>query len=81
MTALAKVPKTELWTSFPEVTRNDVLGLLSMLLERLAVFAHAGGGGAFTTLKSRSGCGDASGRGTAPDLRAGVGGGGGVRVL
>ena len=43
--------------------------------------AHAGGGGAFSTLMSRSGCGDASGRGTAPDLRAGVGGGGGVRVL
>jgi hypothetical protein len=37
MTALTKVPETELWTSFPEVTRNDVLGLLSMLLERLAV--------------------------------------------
>jgi hypothetical protein len=37
MTALTKVPKTELWTSFPEATRNDVLGLLSMLLERLAV--------------------------------------------
>ena len=27
----------ELWTSFPEATRNDILGLLSMLLERLAV--------------------------------------------
>jgi hypothetical protein len=37
MTALTKVPKTELWTSFPEATRNDVLRLLSMLLERLAV--------------------------------------------
>ena len=37
MTALTKVPKTELWTSFPEATRNDILGLLSMLLERLAV--------------------------------------------
>ena len=37
MTALTKVPETELWTSFPEATRNDVLGLLSMLLERLAV--------------------------------------------
>ena len=37
MTALTKVPETELWTSFPEATRNDVLGLLGMLLERLAV--------------------------------------------
>ena len=37
MTALMKVPETELWTSFPEATRNDILGLLSMLLERLAV--------------------------------------------
>ena len=37
MTALTKVPETELWTSFPEATRNDILGLLSMLLERLAV--------------------------------------------
>ncbi len=39
MTALTKVPETELWTSFPEATRNDILGLLSMLLERLAVSA------------------------------------------
>ena len=37
MTALMKVPETELWTSFPEATRNDILGLLSVLLERLAV--------------------------------------------
>ena len=37
MTALTKVPEGELWTSFPEATRNDILGLLSMLLERLAV--------------------------------------------
>jgi hypothetical protein len=37
MTALMKVPETELWTSFPEATRDDILGLLSMLLERLAV--------------------------------------------
>ena len=37
MTALTKVPEMELWTSFPEATRNDILGLLSMLLERLAV--------------------------------------------
>ena len=39
MTALTKVPETELWTSFPEATRDDILGLLSMLLERLAVSA------------------------------------------
>ncbi len=39
MTALTKVPETDLWTLFPEATRNDVLGLLSMLLERRAVSA------------------------------------------
>ena len=39
MTALPRVSEGELWTSFPEATRNDVLGLLSMLLERLAVSA------------------------------------------
>ena len=37
MTALTTVSEGELWTSFPEATRNDILGLLSMLLERLAV--------------------------------------------
>ena len=37
MTALMKVPETELWTSFPEATRDDILGLLGVLLERLAV--------------------------------------------
>ena len=37
MTALTTVPEAELWRSFPEATRNDILGLLSMLLERLAV--------------------------------------------
>ena len=37
MTALTSVPDGELWRSFPEATRNDILGLLSMLLERLAV--------------------------------------------
>ena len=36
MTALTKVPETGLWMSFPQATRNDVLGFLSMLLERLA---------------------------------------------
>ena len=39
MTALMKVPETELWTSFPEANRDDILGLLSMLLERWAVSA------------------------------------------
>ncbi len=37
MMALTTVSEGELWTSFPEATRNDVLGLLGMLLERLAV--------------------------------------------
>jgi len=48
MTALTSVPDGELWMSFPEATRNDVLGLLSMLLERLAVLpmpAAEGAGG------------------------------------
>ena len=44
MTALMKVPETELWTSFPEATRDDILGLLSMLLERLAVLPKAAEG-------------------------------------
>ena len=39
MTALPRVSEGELWTSFPEAIRNDILGLLSMLLERLAVSA------------------------------------------
>ena len=39
MVALTSVPDGELWRSFPEATRNDILGLLSMLLERLAVSA------------------------------------------
>jgi hypothetical protein len=39
MVALRRVPETELWVSFSEATRNDVLGLLSMILERLAVSA------------------------------------------
>jgi hypothetical protein len=37
MTAVTTVSEGELWRSFPEVTRSDILGLLSMLLERLAV--------------------------------------------
>ena len=39
MAALTKVPEGELWRSFPEATRNDILGLLGMLLERQAVSA------------------------------------------
>ena len=39
MAALRRVPDKALWASFPEANRNDVLGLLSMLLERLAVAA------------------------------------------
>jgi hypothetical protein len=45
MTVLMKVPKTELWTSFPEPTRNEVLGLLSMLPGAAGGLAYAGGGG------------------------------------
>ena len=39
MTAVTTVSEGELWMSFPEVTRNDILGLLCMLLERMAVSA------------------------------------------
>jgi hypothetical protein len=39
MTALTRVPARELWKSFPEASRNEVLGLLGMLLERWAVWA------------------------------------------
>src|SRR5512142_2677342 len=39
MTAVTTGSEGELWRSFPEVTRNDILGLLSMLLERLAASA------------------------------------------
>jgi len=48
MMALTSVPDEKLWGSFPEATRNDILGLLSMLLERLAVLpmpAAEGAGG------------------------------------
>jgi hypothetical protein len=48
MTAVTTVSEGELWRSFPEVTRNDILGLLCMLLERLAVspvLAAEGAGG------------------------------------
>ena len=39
MVALTSVPDGELWRSFPESTRDDILGLLTMLLERVAVSA------------------------------------------
>jgi hypothetical protein len=39
MVALTRVPEGDLWASFPEATRNDILGLLGVLLERLAVSA------------------------------------------
>jgi hypothetical protein len=35
MAAVAKVPERVLWVSFPEANRNEVLRLLSMILERL----------------------------------------------
>jgi hypothetical protein len=35
MAAVTKVPERVLWMSFPEANRNDVLRLLSMILERL----------------------------------------------
>ena len=37
MAALTRVPESALWALFPEANRDDVLRLLSMLLERLAV--------------------------------------------
>jgi hypothetical protein len=37
MAVLTRVPERALWALFPEANRDDVLRLLSMLLERLAV--------------------------------------------
>ena len=37
--ALTSVPDGELWRSFPEVVRSDIVGLLGVLLERWAVSA------------------------------------------
>jgi hypothetical protein len=42
--AVKKIPETALWAAFPEANRNEVLGLLSMLLERLAAAAGASEG-------------------------------------
>src|SRR5689334_18912863 len=44
MVALTDVRDGELWRSFPEATRNDNLGLLSTLLERVAVWAGLAAG-------------------------------------
>ena len=40
MAVVKEIPETALWASFPEANRDEVLGLLSMLLERLAVAAR-----------------------------------------
>lgn len=37
-----EIPVAALWASFPEVNRNEVLGLLSMVLEHLATAEGAG---------------------------------------
>ena len=39
MVVVTSVPDGELWRSFPEAVRDDILGLLSTLLERVAVSA------------------------------------------
>lgn len=44
MAVVKRIPETALWTSFPEANRNMVLGLLNMLLERLAVSGGAAEG-------------------------------------
>jgi len=46
MVALTSVPDGELWRSFPESTRSDILGLLGMFLERWAVSAGLAAEGA-----------------------------------
>lgn len=44
MAVVKRIPETALWPSFPEANRNTVLGLLSVLLERLAAAAGAAEG-------------------------------------
>ena len=39
MMAVTTVSEGELWRSFPEVVRSDIVGLLGVLLERWAVSA------------------------------------------
>jgi len=46
MAGLRRFPETELWTSFPEANRDEVLRLLGMLLERSAVGGTGGEHGA-----------------------------------
>jgi hypothetical protein len=41
---VVEIPETALWSSFPEANRDEILGLLSMLLERLAASAGAAEG-------------------------------------
>jgi hypothetical protein len=38
-----EIPEAALWASFPEASRSEVLGLLNMVLERLAAAEGAGG--------------------------------------
>ena len=40
-----EIPAAALWASFPEATRNEVLGLLSMILEQLAAAGASEGAG------------------------------------
>jgi hypothetical protein len=41
MAAVMRVPERALWVSFPEANRNEVLRLLSMILERLTAVSSA----------------------------------------
>ena len=43
---VTSVPDGELWRSFPEAVRSDIVGLLGMLLERWAVSAGLAAEGA-----------------------------------
>ena len=45
MAGLSRFPEAELWTSFPEANRDEVLRLLGMLLERSAAGPRAEGPG------------------------------------
>ena len=46
MAAVTSVRDGELWGSFPEAVRSDIVGLLGMLLERWAVSAGLAAEGA-----------------------------------
>jgi hypothetical protein len=41
MAAVTRAPERALWVSFPEANRNEVLRLLSMILERLTAVSAA----------------------------------------